>query len=111
MILPDDFVPIRPANLKDVSCNASLAEEVPGAARNPTARVCHHVVLKDVAMEHTPVSDHLIQADEIRTALTSSGYLLEGRIAGALEREGFYVELNSFRADPRDETKPIEIDV
>jgi hypothetical protein len=28
-----------------------------------------------------------------------------------LESKGFYVELNSFRADPRDESKSIEIDV
>lgn len=53
----------------------------------------------------------LITPDEIKTALEASGYLLEGRVGRALESKGFYVELSSFRADPRDENKSIEIDV
>jgi hypothetical protein len=53
----------------------------------------------------------LIQPDEIKHALNDSGYLLEGRVGHALEAKAFYVETNSFRADPREEGKSIEIDV
>lgn len=53
----------------------------------------------------------LVRPDEIKTALYASGYLLEGRIGRILESKGFFVELGSFRTDPRDEGKSIEIDV
>ena len=56
-------------------------------------------------------ADGLIKANEIKTALNNSGYLLEGRIAHILQGRTAYVELNRFRPDPRDESKSIEIDV
>ena len=65
-----------------------------------------------LAMIPTPtLNDDLIKPDEIKLALATSGYPLEGRIGHVLEDQGFYVELNSFRADPRDENKSIEVDV
>lgn len=58
-----------------------------------------------------PPEELLITPDEIKAALEASGYLLEGRMGRALESKGFFVERSSFRADPRDESKSIEIDV
>ena len=55
--------------------------------------------------------DGIIEGEEIKTALSTSGSLLEGRIAQALQNITAYVELNRFLADPRDESKSIEVDV
>lgn len=55
--------------------------------------------------------DGIITADEIKAALSTSGYLLEGRIADVLQARTAYVELNGFRPDPRDGGKSIELDV
>lgn len=63
------------------------------------------------ATQEANADDTQIHPNEIKTALLSSGYLLEGRVGHVLEREGFYVELSSFRADPRDANKSIEVDV
>jgi hypothetical protein len=63
-------------------------------------------------MSDTPsLGDNLISADEIKTTLSTSGYLLEGRIAQVLQGRTAYVELNRFNPDPRDQGKSIEIDV
>jgi hypothetical protein len=53
----------------------------------------------------------LIQPDEIKRVLASSGYLLEGRIGKILQDRGYFVEFNNFQPDPRDSTTAIEIDV
>jgi len=63
-------------------------------------------------MSETPAAeDSLIKPDEIKNALNTSGYLLEGRVAHALQNRTAHVELNRFRADPRDDSKSIEVDV
>jgi hypothetical protein len=47
----------------------------------------------------------------MQAAIESSGYLLEGRIGQALPERWFFVEPNSFRVDPNDASKIIEVDV
>jgi hypothetical protein len=58
-----------------------------------------------------PTVTDQIQPEEIKATLKASGYLLEGRVGNILESKGFYVELNGFRSDPRDDSKFIEVDV
>lgn len=53
----------------------------------------------------------IITPEEAKEALQASGYLLEKRVAHALEEKGFYVETNTFRQDPRDPDRSIEVDV
>ncbi|MDX2268664.1 MAG: hypothetical protein NW208_11200 [Bryobacter sp.] len=49
--------------------------------------------------------------EEMQTAINSSGYLLEGRVARILADKGFFVEPNCFILDPSDPKKNVEIDV
>ena len=61
--------------------------------------------------ETSKSEEDLITPAEIKDALGSSGYLLEGRVAQVLQDLAGHVELNRFIADPRDEGRSIEIDV
>ncbi|HWX42709.1 MAG TPA: hypothetical protein VN345_16270, partial [Blastocatellia bacterium] len=59
----------------------------------------------------SPPEGDLIQPHEMKEALQTSGYLLEGRVARLLESRDFEVQLNCFWQDPRDQKQSIEIDV
>lgn len=52
-----------------------------------------------------------ITPEEMATAIGSSGYLLEVRIAHVLEENGFFVQSNIFSIMAGDSNKPIEVDV
>src|ERR1700675_172746 len=49
--------------------------------------------------------------EEMAAAITSSGYLIEARVARVLANQGFFVQRNIFCTNPNDATKPIEVDV
>jgi hypothetical protein len=48
--------------------------------------------------------------EEIASAIESSGYLIEARVARVLDDRGFFVQPNVFHLDPKDTTKTFEID-
>jgi len=48
---------------------------------------------------------------EMATAIESSGYLIEARVARLMTEHGFFVQRNIFSTNPNDPAKPIEIDV
>lgn len=53
----------------------------------------------------------LATPEEMQSAIETSGYLLEGRIARVMAERGFFVEANPFTPDPAEPSKTMEIDV